>query len=622
MKLIQFLAATIVALGLSTALAQEVPNDLRGILYDIDRAEQQMPSLTPDRGANIKRLQNSLSRTADRLQASANKDHPVWQDATARLDRLNTDLTALAAGRLPGTAPAAEAPAPSVVQVPAPAPAPAQQEIQLISSDVAKLNRLRRNVESSFADMRTGVATDEAQAYLDRLTAIDSQLAAMPQHPDVVAVRGSIAQTVPQLETMIASTPAPQAPQINSGQNAAPTELASADRAKFARLSRNTNGVFEELGALDPILLQPTATVARYENTLAGLRQNQASLISQGHPDVIAVGEMITAAQAILAEKAATAREQVASLGDFMPRFQTIGDKYRGMPEALRAPATLEQADTYLKSMLALSRSQAEDIQFLNDLASRTVLVAQQDMQRMQNWVGFEVLRSIDESLTQTVANMGGWANGTMIAIEFVEQTDPANQNDVVNRLLDQNRYQATLDNLNEGALALRIADGFEQFLKIADAPDRSAQGARLQAALANWPELQAIALRDVRLPQAQSTDPELIAIAKRVLSEPQDVPGGPIARVVVNSDIRSLSEEVGNASTGGSRTTVTVRFTNFVWDEFQVATAEEETPGNFRIYYTTFTYYTAGGRTTPLNRWTVSNRARSTPILAENIND
>ena len=343
MKLIQWLAATIVALGLGTAIAQEVPNDLRGILYDIDRAEQQMPSLTPSRSANIERLQNSLSRTADRLQASANKDHPVWLDATARLDRLNTGLAALAAGRLPGTAPATQSPAPAEVQIPTPAPAPVQQEILLISSDVAKLSRLRRSVESSFADMRAGVASDEAQAYLDRLTAIDAQLAAMPRHPDVLALRGSIAQTLPQLEAMIASTPAPQAPRINSGQNTAPTELASADRAKFARLSRNTNGIFEELGSLNPILLQPTATVAKYENTLAGLRQNQESLISQGNPDVIAIGETITAAQAILAEKAATAREQVASLGDFMPRFQTIGDKYRRMPEALRAPATLEQ---------------------------------------------------------------------------------------------------------------------------------------------------------------------------------------------------------------------------------------------------------------------------------------
>ena len=84
MKTMQWLAVTLVALSLGVAMAQEVPNDLRGILYDIDRAEQQIPSLTPSRGANIKRLQNSMARTADRLEASPNKGHPMWQDASTR----------------------------------------------------------------------------------------------------------------------------------------------------------------------------------------------------------------------------------------------------------------------------------------------------------------------------------------------------------------------------------------------------------------------------------------------------------------------------------------------------------------------------------------------------------
>ena len=117
-----------------------------------------------------------------------------------------------------------------------------------------------------------------------------------------------------------------------------------------------------------------------------------------------------------------------------------------------------------------------------------------------------------------------------------------------------------------------------------------------------------------------RSSDPELIAIAEEVLAEAQDPPVGPIARVVINSDLRNLTEEVGNASTGGSNTTITIAITKFVWDEFKVATAEEEAPGKFRIYYTTFAYYTAGGSNTQVERWIVSSRTASTPILAENI--
>ncbi len=633
MKAMQWLATVLVVFSLGTAMAQEVPNDLRGIIYDIDRAEKQVQGLTPSRSANIKRLQNSLARTADRLEASTAKEHPVWQDASARLDRLNTDLATLADGRMPGeAAPAAQPAETSPESTPPTATAgdtggggpqaPTLVPPELNSSEVAKLNRLSRNVESIFADMRTGVAPKEAQAYLDRLAGIDSQLAAMPQHPNVLAVRDPIAQTVPQLEAMIASAPSPQAPQINSGQNAAPTELASADRSKLIRQKREADGIFEELGALNPILLQPTSTVARYEKKLAGLANNQARFISQGNPDVIAVGETIASARAILEEKAATAREQVAGLGDFMGRFQSIQAKYSGKkpPQALQAPTTAAEAKVYLDEMIDLSRNQAGDIKYLNDLASRTVLVPQQDMQRLQSWVGFSISQSIEKSLAKSVANMSGWAQGVMVTVEQVEKIDPADSSDVLNRLLNENSYQSTLDNLKTGGQALLVAGGLETFLKIADAPDRKAQAARLQAALASLPQKQAIALREVRMPEARSTDPELIAIAKEALAESQDPPSGPIARMVVTSDVRNLSQEVGNASTGGSISTITIAVTKFEWKEFKVATAEEETPGNFRVYYTTLSYYTAGGSNTVVNRWIVSDRTRSTAILAENI--
>ncbi len=631
MKVLGWLAVALVALGLGVATAQEVPNDLRGILYDIDRAEQQIPGLTPSRGANIKRLVNSLARTADQMEASANKTHPAWLDASARLERLNADLATLADGRMPGEA--AAAPEPTAAPAPAAAAAdgtgggglqaPTLGPPELNSSDVAKLNRLGRNVQGIFADMRTGVAPNEAQGYRDRLTGIDEQLAALPQHPDVLAVRDPIAQTVPQLDAMLGNAQAaPKAPQINSGQSAAPVELASADRAKFTRLKRNADGVFEELGALNPILLQPTRTVAQYEKTLAALVQNQTSLISQGHPDVVAVGETLVAARAILEEKAAIAVEQVASLGDFMGRLQAIRDKYstKKTPEALRAPVTLDEAKAYLDEMMDLSRNQAADIQYINDLAPRTVLVPLQDMQSLQGWVGVDILRSIDESLTQTVANMGGWAQSVMDTVGRAESIDPANPDHVLNQLLNEDSYQFTLAELNDGMQALRVAVGFEQFLKIADTPDRGAQAARLQAALESLPEKQAIALREVRMPEADSTDPELIAIAKEVLADLQDSTGGPIARLVVSSNIHSLTQDVGNASTGGSNRTITIAVTEFVWDEFKVVTAEEESPGNFRIYYTTFRYYTAGGSDTVVNRWIVGDRTRSTAILAENI--
>ena len=89
-----------VLLTTAAALAQSGPADsnIKAALYDIDKAEQQIKGLTPQRKANIKRLQNSLSITEDRLQASTNKDDPSWIEANDRLQALKAAVSQLASG--------------------------------------------------------------------------------------------------------------------------------------------------------------------------------------------------------------------------------------------------------------------------------------------------------------------------------------------------------------------------------------------------------------------------------------------------------------------------------------------------------------------------------------------
>lgn len=50
--------------------------NLKAALYDIERAEGQIGSLTPSRKANIVRLQRSLGATEQRLQAAPDKSTP------------------------------------------------------------------------------------------------------------------------------------------------------------------------------------------------------------------------------------------------------------------------------------------------------------------------------------------------------------------------------------------------------------------------------------------------------------------------------------------------------------------------------------------------------------------
>jgi hypothetical protein len=93
------LAAILFASSLISAsvLAQTEPadSDVKAAVYDIGRAEQQLPSLSPSRPANITRLQRSLKIPEQRLNTSPNKSHASWVEAKQRLDKINATLASL-----------------------------------------------------------------------------------------------------------------------------------------------------------------------------------------------------------------------------------------------------------------------------------------------------------------------------------------------------------------------------------------------------------------------------------------------------------------------------------------------------------------------------------------------
>jgi hypothetical protein len=63
----------------------------------------------------------------------------------------------------------------------------------------------------------------------------------------------------------------------------------------------------------------------------------------------------------------------------------------------------------------------------------------------------------------------------------------------------------------------------------------------------------------------------------------------------------------------------ITVTVYNYVWDEFQVTTAEKV--GNkYFMHANRFRYYHKGAPKTPLKRWYLSQRFRSSEILEKNI--
>ena len=124
---------------------------------------------------------------------------------------------------------------------------------------------------------------------------------------------------------------------------------------------------------------------------------------------------------------------------------------------------------------------------------------------------------------------------------------------------------------------------------------------------------MHAQALAASRMPKAAQDDSKFINIAKETLAKPKYKTVQPHKRIVINSKVRR--KEKKQASASGNTLTIY----HYVWDQYQVATAEK-TGDKYYIWYTTLKYFYKGGSTTATETWIISGRHQSIQILAENI--
>ncbi len=105
----------------------------------------------------------------------------------------------------------------------------------------------------------------------------------------------------------------------------------------------------------------------------------------------------------------------------------------------------------------------------------------------------------------------------------------------------------------------------------------------------------------------------------KDVLANPNYEGIQPPRRLVINSQSvpRREKKEAEIKATGADSAPATIY--HWVWDEFQVASAEP-VGEQFFIFYNTLKFFHAGAPTTPLNRWVLSGRFKGQQILEANI--
>ena len=118
------------------------------------------------------------------------------------------------------------------------------------------------------------------------------------------------------------------------------------------------------------------------------------------------------------------------------------------------------------------------------------------------------------------------------------------------------------------------------------------------------------------KMPPANSTDAELKAIAEATLRRPE-YQVHPWLRLVVNAD--KVRRERREATVRPGTVTTTIDVCHYVWEEFQVTTAEK-VGDEVWLFANTLKLYSSGDSTTPIGRWILSTRFETTRILAENV--
>jgi hypothetical protein len=658
---------------------------IKAALQDLDRFEKQAEGLTSSRKARAQRILNLLELVEQRLDGSANKEHASWIAASSRLQALKARLTALAEGKpAPATAPPPQAAPATAGEDKGPAPdaslAGAITELDAIEAEVAKLQPGDKKAARGYIERLKGVrgklessksrknpSFNEAVRRYNALNKRVPEIAnaapsggapadAGPPDPQVAEALTEIERfeglaeglEPGDLETAKAHLEAlkpvlkklQQAPNkghpkwreardrynavnkaIAAKGNEQPTSgkfarLTSTEQAWLAKLDRELKSSRAQLEKIDIAELQREETVKSWRRSVANMRGRHAKFQAKENRDVMGLGPRIDEVEKLLEQKVAESQTQLAALGDVKGNVDKIEGRYRKnpVPSGLRTPFTEAQAQEFASRVATTYKASLGDFAYLNKIEGKTTLVPKDRIARLKNWVGSEVPRRLKQSVDQTRQAADAWVETHLRTADGVKQTDPKDASHAANRLLGQGTVDKTVGSLQEGITAVKAVAALDKGLGRKDAPDRQAQLARFQGAIAEIEEKYEIALGDKRMPEPADDHDKMAEIAEEVLKKPS-YGVNPYKRLVVNSNVRRKEKKEAVAS-GNTLTVYT-----YVWDQFQVTTAEK-VGDEYYLFHNTMKYFHKAHPKTPTERWLVSDRFQGSRILEENIDD
>ncbi|WP_395020968.1 hypothetical protein [Dongia sp.] len=663
---------TVLAVLSGSAWAQDAA--VKATLDDLARLEPQISALTPGQGAGIKRVQNLLKVTQQRF-AGANQGDPDYPAAADRLAKAEAALADLAAGKTPEPAPAA--PAATSAEPPAAAPATAPSADPKVAAAQAHLDALNAAVAATQPNEIDKIQQQRSE--LDQL-AREITAAQNPGDPAWVAAANGYNDLVAQMNALIAAANSGGGAAAPSGgggdanvaraehelglierqvepmqpgdarlaerfladldrigqtldalpdKTTAEWQAADAHRAKLkgtivekrvAALKQTLQQQIDRVNTLDATDFAVAETVDGLQRDLDGIRAGLDALSAPQDPGVVALGQDIAQVAGAIDQRAQSAGAAVAQYGDVNARLAEIDGHARGfkVPPPLTGSATKDEAAAYGVAIAGIRRQSAEDLAWLDSINGKVPLTADQveSFNRSQSALAVVTPQEVNQSLLNSQAALDAAVQQGLTYADLLNNADTGNADDQANLITGAGKFEEYQKNLETGLVAVDAAAALDGAVARTDAPDRAAQRAKIAGALEKYQGSHSEALASVRMPEARSSDAELVAIAEEVLRRPEY--GYQWKRLVVNADLQHFDKMTGSIDENTSSDLV-VSVYHWVWDEFQVTTAEQR-DGRWYLYANKLRHFTSGGPTTPTGRWILADRFEGSEILEANI--
>jgi len=510
-------------------------------------------------------------------------------------------LLTLAAALFAGMASAAEPPARLAQAAESPA----------VTQALAELTRFEALVAAMApGDKATG------RKYQSDLSAIGTRLRTAPSSDPRLAGAverfNALQKRVVDTANASAGAPAP------SAQQPAAARLTSSDQARLNRLGGNIRSLGQRVESATLQSLLDDKEVAGFRTSIAN---TQAELA--GYPgDAPGVAEEVHNLDAVVAKleaRLSDAKAKGAVLGDVDAQLSAIDSRIRDKPvpsaQAFKPDAGPEAAGVLVKTLVSIKVESVADLATLDKFTAAGI--KDQRIDRLRHWAGAERQRQADESLRGIIEGIEARIDRGLRTAAFHAATDPSLPDHRANRLLGDGRRAAVRTEFADGAAAIETAAVIDAALGRKDAPDRGAQAKAIGESRAAYEEKYNVALVAVRMPAAGITDEKYLAIARETLANPSYGVASPQRMVINSKQVARREKREAEIRPGTVSTTATIY--HWVWDEFQVTTAEP-VGSEHHLFVNTLKFFHQGAPTTPTGRWVLADRFKSEPILAENI--